>query len=54
MKTAKEYLNGPESGEFRNICDKAGTPATKRQVRKFRLKRGKAYKEDPSFTVNLS
>lgn len=30
--------------KFRELCDKAGTPATKRQASKFRNKRGLAYR----------
>jgi hypothetical protein len=42
--TAKEFLNDPQSAQFKSYCDKAGVAATKRQVRKFKLHRGAAYK----------
>jgi hypothetical protein len=42
-KTAKEFLVGNESNQFKSYCASAGIEPTKRQVRKFNLKRGKAY-----------
>lgn len=55
MKTAQEYLKSNASIEFKRICTEAGTDATKRQVRKFMQKRGKAYKANTnaSFSINL-
>jgi len=43
MKTAKEFLASEESNQFKSYCEQAETDPTKRQVRKFRNKRGKAY-----------
>jgi hypothetical protein len=56
MKTAKQYLDSDASEEFKRICSKAYTQATKRQVRKFLQKRGKAYKSNvaPNFSINLN
>lgn len=42
--TAKEFLSGEQSNQFKSYCSEAGIEPTKRQVRKFRRKRGLAYK----------
>lgn len=43
--TAKEFLDSKQSEDFRAACARVGIEPTKRQVRRWRRKTGKAYKE---------
>ena len=44
QKKTKENKNIIESENFKNMCELAGIPVTKRQAVKFKNKRGLAYK----------